>query len=194
MVPDVATAPPPDWAGLDPEGKRKRLVEVATQVFTREGLEAPMPRVAEAAGIGVGSLYRSYRSKEDLIAAIVVEQMGLLRAELSAAHHEDDPGLALERSIRQLAERQASNRLVRAALAATSDRREVQVAVGEVSLAWQQLLDRARAHGELRSDATVMDLRLILAAARAADEIEPGARGRVLDLLLEAMRATGDGR
>jgi AcrR family transcriptional regulator len=187
MVPEATAERPTGWAGLDPEEKRRRVVDVATGVFTREGLEAPMPRVADATGIGVGSLYRAYGSKQDLIAAIVVEQMGILRAEVRAAHDEEDAFAALERSVRQIAERQASNELVRAALAATSDRRDVQLALGEVSLAWQELLDRARRQGRLRSDATVTDMRLIFAAARAADEVEAGARGRMLELLLEAM-------
>jgi AcrR family transcriptional regulator len=191
MVPVETVKRPTAWAGLDWDEKRERVLDVATGVFTREGLEAPMPRVARAAGIGVGSLYRCYRSKEDLIAAIVVEQMDVLRAEVSSVHEDEDAGRALERSIRQIAERQASNKLVRAALAATSDRREVKLAVGEVSLAWQELLDRARGQGSVRGDATVTDLRLIFAAARAADEVEPGARERMLELMLDAMRGTG---
>ena len=40
----------------------------------------------------------------------------------------------------------------------------------------------------MRSDATVKDLRFVFAAARGADEVEPGGRDRVLDLLLEALR------
>ena len=147
-----------------------------------------METVADAAGVGVGSIYRRYASKRDLIAAIVVEQMEGLRTEVDVAQGEADAGAALERSIHRIVERQATNGLVRAALAATSDRREVQLAVGEVSLAWQALIDRARAQGSVRGDATVMDLRLLFAAARAADEVQPGARERIVELLLEALR------
>ena len=62
------------------------------------------------------------------------------------------------------------------------------VALGELSLAWQQLIDRAREEGTVRSDATVTDLRIVFAAARAADEVEAGGRDRVLTLMLEALR------
>jgi AcrR family transcriptional regulator len=147
-----------------------------------------MPSVAQAAGIGVGSLYRLYGSKGDLIAAIVVQQMAALRAEVARASREEDAGEALERTLRQLVDRQATNELLRAALAATSDRRDVQLAVGELSLAWQELLDRARRQGSVRGDVTVGDLRLIFAAAGAADQVEQGGRERILELLLEAMR------
>jgi hypothetical protein len=64
----------------------------------------------------------------------------------------------------------------------------VVMALGELSLAWQQLIDRAREDGTVRSDATVKDLRFVFAAARAADEVEPGGRDRILTLLLEALR------
>src|SRR2546423_4294157 len=101
-----------------------------------------MPAIAAAAGIGVGSLYRSYRSKDELMAAIVIEQMRSVRAQIFAAHGRSDAHLALEETLRDLVEYQARNHVVRAALAATSDRPDVQAAVGEVNLAWHELLAR----------------------------------------------------
>lgn len=194
MVPPSTTLEaPPSWGTLDLEEKRERVLDVAAELFIREGLDAPMPRVAETAGIGVGSLYRCYRAKEDLIASIVVRQMESLGVEVSAAHRDADAGRALERTIRHLVDRQATNKLLRAALALTSERPEVKVAVGQVSLAWQELLDRARRQGSIRSDATVADVRLIFAATGAADEIAPGGGGRMLELLLEAMSGRAEG-
>jgi AcrR family transcriptional regulator len=186
MVP-VSVVPPP-WTELAPDEKRERLLDVATEVFTEQGLEAPMPRIAAAAGIGIGSLYRSYASKEDLVAALLIRQLALLREEVSAAGERQDAWTAIEGCVRRIAERQSTNKLLSGALGLTSDRRDVLVAVGEVSLAWQELIDRAREEGTMRSDATVKDLRFIFAAARVADEVEPGGRDRVLDLLLEALR------
>jgi hypothetical protein len=100
---------------------------------------------------------------------------------------EPDAGAALEATLRRLVEWQTRNHLVRAALAATSDRLEVQAAIAEVSLEWQGLLDRARKQGRVRVDATVADLRLVFAATRAADEVDPGSRERMLELLLGAL-------
>jgi AcrR family transcriptional regulator len=189
VPPSIATNPPEaPWGELEPDAKRRRLLDVATEVFTEDGLDAPMPRIASAAGIGIGSLYRSYRSKEDLVAALLIRQLGLLQEEVSAAGRRGDAWNAIERCVRRIAERQATNKLLSGALGLTSERRDVVVAVGEVSLAWQELIDRAREDGTVRSDVTVKDLRFIFAAARAADEVEPGGRDRVLDLLLEALR------
>ena len=170
----------PPWAELEPDEKRERLLDAAT--------DATMPRIATAAGIGIGSLYRCYTSKEDLVAALLVHQLGFLREEVSEAGERTDAWTAIEGSVRRIAERQATNKLLSGSLGLTSERREVVAAVAEVSLAWQALIDRARDQGTLRSDATVKDLRLLFAAARAADEVEPGGRDRVVDLLLEALR------
>jgi AcrR family transcriptional regulator len=189
VPPSIATDPPgAPWGELEPDAKRRRLLDVATEVFTEDGLEAPMPRIAAAAGIGIGSLYRSYGSKEDLVAALLIRQLGLLREEVSAAGQRGEAWVAIEGCVRRIAERQATNKLLSGALGLTSERRDVVTAVGEVSLAWQELIDRAREEETVRSDATVKDLRFIFASARAADEVEPGGRDRVLDLMLEALR------
>jgi AcrR family transcriptional regulator len=176
------------WGELDADEKRQRVLDVAKDVFTDQGLDATMPRVAAAAGVGVGSLYRCYGSKEDLVAALVIRQLRLLQAEVSVAAEHGDAWTAIERSVRRIAERQATNKLLSAALGLISERRDVVMALGELSLAWQQLIDRAREDGTVRSDATVKDLRFVFAAARAADEAEPGGRDRILTLLLEALR------
>jgi AcrR family transcriptional regulator len=191
MVPAPLTHENPaslPWGELEPEEKQERLLDAATEVFTEQGLDAPMPRIATAAGVGIGSLYRCYRSKEDLVAALLVHQLGFLQEEVTEAGERADAWTAIEDSVRRIAERQATNKLLSGALGLTSDRREVVMAVAEVSLAWQALIDRARDQGTLRSDATVKDLRFLFAAARAADDVEPGGRDRVLDLLLEALR------
>jgi AcrR family transcriptional regulator len=190
VPPTVATSPSQaaPWGELGPDEKRQRVLDVAKDVFTEQGLDATMPRVAAAADIGVGSLYRCYGSKEDLVAALVIRQLRLLRAEVSVAAGHEDAWTALEQSVRRIAERQASNKLLSGALALISERRDVVMALGELSLAWQQLIDRAREDGTVRSDATVMDLRFAFAAARAADEVEPGGSDRILTLVLEALR------
>lgn len=186
MTQSTPTAAP--WGELEPDEKRERVLDLATETFTEEGLDVPMPRIAAAAGVGIGSLYRSYRSKEDLVAALLVRQLGLLREEVLEAGERADAWTAIEDSVRRIAERQATNKLLSGALGLTSERREVVVAVAEVSLAWQELIDRAREDGTVRSDATVKDLRFLFASARAADEVAPGGSDRVVDLLLEALR------
>src|SRR5271157_2549419 len=77
----------PSWSELSPEAKYERLLDAAGTVFARDGLQAPMPTVAAAAGAGVGSLYRQFPSKRELVAELVVRRLTLiaLSAEEAAA-------------------------------------------------------------------------------------------------------------
>jgi AcrR family transcriptional regulator len=74
-----------EWASLSAVAKHERLLCAAGHVFTTEGLDAPMPSVAAAAGAGVGSLYRQYPSKRDLLAALVARRLGEITDQARAA-------------------------------------------------------------------------------------------------------------
>src|ERR1700753_3025566 len=63
------------WTRLDHDGKIERLLVAAAEVFARDGLDAPMSAVAEAAGAGVASVYRLFESKRELLAALVVRRL-----------------------------------------------------------------------------------------------------------------------
>src|SRR5258705_3285517 len=115
--PEVAAS----WGELDADEKRQRLLDVAKDVFTEQGLEAPMPWIAAAAGVGVGSLYRAYGAKEDLLAALLIRQLRLLQTEIAVAAEQEDAWAAIEQSVRRIAERQATNKLLRGALSLTSE-------------------------------------------------------------------------
>src|SRR5271167_1226695 len=104
------------WAQLEPGAKRARILEQAAALFAREGLDAPMPALAAAIGAGVGSLYRCYPSKRDLIAALVVARLMETRAAVEdALAVGGDPWVALSELLRTLVERQAGDDLYGAA-------------------------------------------------------------------------------
>ena len=63
------------WSALSAEQKHERILCAAGRVFAREGLDASMPVVAAEAGAGIGSLYRQFPSKHDLLAALVVRRL-----------------------------------------------------------------------------------------------------------------------
>jgi AcrR family transcriptional regulator len=180
------------WAELDAEDKRATLLRAAGVVFARDGLDAPMPAVAAAAGAGVGSVYRQFPSKRDLLAALVVERLEDVerRAELALAGS-DGPWKALTGLLWTLAERQLADDLVGEAMATVSTHPAVQVALASTTAALERLLSAARAEGRLRADASTLDLRLLFAATRAAVALEPGAWRRMLELGIDALQANG---
>jgi AcrR family transcriptional regulator len=183
------TIPPqrePAWNELDAEGKRRCLLRAAGRVFARDGLDAPMPAVAAAAEAGVASVYRQFPSKEDLLAALVVERMEEVEGDaLAALQGVKPPREALVVLLRAYVQRQAGDDLVGEAMACVSSHPDVMRARADATKALEALLTAAKPEG-LRDDATTLDLRVLFASTRAAKEMEAGASERVLELWFDA--------
>jgi AcrR family transcriptional regulator len=178
------------WSSLSPEEKRARLLQAAGEVFAREGLDAPMPAIAAAAGAGVGSVYRQFPSKHDLLAALVVERLQESEeGAVAALEGCEGPFLALTGLLWTLAERQATDDVLGEAMATVSAHPAVQDALQGTVQALERLLAAAQAEGRLRADATGLDLRLIFAATRAAGALGPEAWRRMLELAIDALQA-----
>jgi AcrR family transcriptional regulator len=187
--------PVADWSQLDAEEKRERLLRAAGEVFAREGLDAPMPVIAAAAGAGIGSVYRQFPSKRDLLAALVVQRLGESEDGADAAlASSEGPWVALTGLLWTLAERQAGDDVLGEAMATVSEHPAVQSALARTLAALERLLAAARAEGRLRADATSLDLRLLFAATRSASALEEGAWRRMLELGIDALQAPAQGR
>jgi AcrR family transcriptional regulator len=179
------------WSELDAEAKRARLLAAAGEVFAREGLDAPMPAIAAAAGAGVGSVYRQFPAKRDLLAALVVERHEEVGREVEVALASPlGPWAALNALLWAIAERQAADDLLGEAMACVSADPGVQEAMARTLHSLEDLLDAAKSEGTLRADATALDLRLLFASTRAARSLDPQAWRRMLELGIDAL-ATG---
>ena len=190
----VPTALAGPWAELGAEEKRERLLSAAGEVFAREGIEAPMPAIAAAAGAGVGSVYRQFPSKEDLLAALVVRRLDVVAADIEAALA--DPGDAWAAFVElmwQLADLQATDDVAAEAIATVSSHAEVAARAKLCEERLDVLLAAARETGRLRADASAADVRLLLAAVRATRRREPASWRRMLELGLDGLAARGGG-
>jgi AcrR family transcriptional regulator len=187
------TIPPstaPCWSDLDTAAKRARLLSTAGKVFARDGLDAPMPAIAAAAGAGIGSVYRQFPSKRDLLAALVVERHEEVEKEVDVALNDPNgPWAALTALLWAIAERQASDDVLGEAMVTVSEHPSVREAVAATMHSLETLLDAAKAEGRLRPDATALDLRLLFAATRAARGLQPAAWRRMLELGIDALDA-----
>jgi AcrR family transcriptional regulator len=178
------------WTALDAAGKRERLLVTATEVFARDGLDAPMSVVADAAGAGVASVYRLFESKRELLAALVVRRMDTVATAAQEAF--EQPGNrweALTGMLRTLVNTQRADYLIGDARAVVADHPDVIASVARASEAQERLMAAARAEGRLRADATTLDLRLMFAATRAARRVEPEQWPRIVELMIDALDA-----
>lgn len=186
----IPPSPVAGWSELDVEAKRARLLAAAGAVFARDGLDAPMPAIAAAAGAGVGSVYRQFPAKRDLLAALVVERHEAVEREVDIALASPlGPWAALNTLLWAIAERQTADDVLAEAMACLSEDPGVEEALARTLHSLEALLDAAKAEGRLRPDATALDLRLLFAATRSARALNPEAWRRMLELGIDALAA-----
>jgi AcrR family transcriptional regulator len=182
--------PAQPWASLSAADKRDRALEVANDLFAREGVDTPMPRLAEALGVGVGSIYRQVGAKQDLIAALVIRRSEVLRDRFTAAQSAPDPWQALVDATHETVDDCIGDALSQTAwdeAAYASEKvREARAAATE---ALAGLVERAREAGALRPDASHEDLRIAFFALRDLRSVGPEAAHRLAELVLRGMRA-----
>lgn len=179
-----------EWNALTTETKHERILCAAGRLFASEGLDAPMPTVAALAGAGVGSLYRQFPSKRELLAALVIRRLEQISdAAADAASCDGDHWQALEQMLWTTLQRQSGDDFLGEAWNQIQDHEQVQLAARAAYAAIETLLDLARAEGSLRGDASALDIRLVFTAARASRQIAPDAWQRLLELMLDGLAA-----
>jgi AcrR family transcriptional regulator len=173
----------------DAEHNRKRIVEVARAAFAADGLDLPVREIARRAGMGVATVYRHFPSRQDLISAVLAEQVTRCEEEMQAALADPDSRRALRGTMLRFGERQVRDRGLNEALlgshAAGAAFAEQRRAHAE---AFAQLVERARDDGAVRGQVSVEDARIALMAitsfrALPADRASSAIR-RLTDLLL----------
>jgi len=170
-----------------------RVLRAAREVLTADP-EAPMADVARRAGVGVGTLYRRYASREALLVHLCLDGVRALTAEARRAleHVDDDPWGAFAGYMTSAWESGAGALAasVRGMFDPTS---ELLQASGDALAAMSELLSRAQRAGAVRDDVTTEDVTLLFEQLRAVrlgdDRRSAELQRRYLELLLQALRA-----
>jgi AcrR family transcriptional regulator len=176
----------------DAERNRKRLIESATAIFCERGLEVGVGEIAEHAGVGRGTLFRNFPSKEDLIAAVAVERIRESVARGQALLEAPDPGEALFGLLDQAAGRSLTDRALFDALDdewLTND--GIRAAHSELIAVLDRLVTRAQAAGAVRPDVSAVDVLMMVKgvceASRSFQHADPNMAARQLDLVWAAI-------
>jgi AcrR family transcriptional regulator len=176
----------------DAERNRRRLLDAARELLDERGLEVSVGEIAEAAGVGRGTLFRNFPSKEHLIAAIVAEQMQDAAARGRELVADPNAGGALFEFVEELVGRQQQDRALFEAVAPeflAND--EIRAAHAEIIGVFDQLIDRAKQAGAVRQDIGAVDLLMMLKgvmeAATAFSQTNPEIVDRQLDLVRAAI-------
>lgn len=190
-------SPRPRPLRADAERNRTRILEAARKVFAERGLDVAIEDVAREAGVGVGTFYRRFADKNDLIEALFAARIEELVGLAEAALLEPDPWAALIGFIRASLETQVADRGLREVLLHNRwGREQVALMRDRAAPVAQRLIDRARATGRLREDFAATDLvfimRMITAAADYAWPVAPELWRRYMGLVLDGLEARRD--
>jgi AcrR family transcriptional regulator len=181
----------------DARRNRDRVLEVAQQVFASEGLAVPIDEIARRAGLGVGTLYRHFPTKDALFEAIVVGRMEQLVEQAREGARAADPGGAFFGFLERMVEEGSAKKDFLTALAGTGvDLQRIAAIKQRMKRAVAVLVERAQGAGDVRADVSAGDvLTLVMGTVGAADRhgAGPAERRRLLRIICDGLRARPSG-
>ena len=177
----------------DAQLNRQRIIAAAREVFAARGLNASLDDVAHHAGVGVGTVYRRFPTKEALLEVALDERLEehVRAAEAALAAPTGWDGLV--EFLRHAAEMQAADRGLRdLVLGADFHARLKEQARDRIEPPIRQLVDRAHREGSLRPDVTAEDLgpllMMVSEVAHHSHKIRPDVYARYPQLLVDGLR------
>ena len=168
------------------------LLRTAMTVFTTSGVNAPMREIAERAGVGVGTIYRHFPKRADLIVAVFRHEVDACADAAPALAAEHQPGEALTRWVDRYIDLIGAKCGLAAALHSGDPAYDVLPAYFEERLgpALDGLLKAAAAAGSIRSDVSARDLLWAIASLCAPTRTgNPTLARRMIGLVLDGLRA-----
>ncbi len=178
----------------DAARNRELILATAAEVFAEHGLEAGYDEIARRAGIGVGTVYRRFPERAELVQALFESRISemVAIAEEAAGHPDAWEGLAA--FLEQALEHQVADRGLKEVLVGSIDQ-DAHASIGRERLGpvIEGLVERARADGSLRADVDATDLgvTLMLMSAMSTPE-QPELWRRYLALFLDGLRQRPD--
>jgi AcrR family transcriptional regulator len=175
----------------DAARNRARVLEVAYDTFASEGLSVPIDEIARRAGVGAGTVYRHFPTKDDLFRAVVEDRIQRIVDEGRAVVAGEDPADGLFVFLRSVVlQWGATDQGLKEALAGSGVHIEaVKAETEEAFLAvLGDLLKKAQKAGTARRDLDVRDVKAILAGLFTVQQAAPDSAGRLVDVVLAGLR------
>ncbi|HWJ50072.1 MAG TPA: helix-turn-helix domain-containing protein [Solirubrobacteraceae bacterium] len=177
----------------DARRNRERILESARAVFAEYGANAQIDDVARQAGVGVGTVYRHFETKEALLVELLREKFRLFAARArEALEQHGEPFAVLEDLLRRNAQTAASDAAVQHALAGAGENIWMQAEAEQQELVAVTglLIARARRAGTIRQDVEANDIAMLMCGLCSTMGGKPGFDWRRhLDLVIDMLRA-----
>ncbi|MBU2662758.1 TetR/AcrR family transcriptional regulator [Actinoplanes bogorensis] len=162
------------------------LLVAAREAFAENGTDASLEDIARRAGVGIGTLYRNFPTRQDLFEAVYVDEIDQL-GQVAIAVSELPPWEALTAWINQFVSYAATKRAVIEALNRESEMfKSCRAAMYE---AGEPLFQRAQQAGEVRGDASFDDLLRMVSGLTSGSFVDNIQRDRVIGFALAGIKA-----
>ena len=177
----------------DAERNRKRVLEAARELFAAKGLEPNLNDVARHAGVGVGTVYRRFATKEELLEAIFEDAMNQLTDLAEEALRQSDSWQGFAWFVEQQCRLTVTDRGLREiAFSKCYGGDRVKAAQDRLSVVTTKLVERAQRDRHLRPGVSATDLPLLALLAGTVTEfaghVDTELWRRYMSILLEGMR------
>ena len=172
----------------DARANRDKLVAAARALFTEKGTSAPLEEVAERAGVGIGTLYRHFPTRQALLEAVYVDEVEAM-ARAATELEELPPWEALSEWLHQYVGFAATKRALNEALMETDPNSDVLLTCRTAIIgAGTALVERAQRAGVVRNDTNVTDVVRMVGGIAMVPTEDPEQKKRLLELALDGLR------
>lgn len=177
----------------DARRNRERVIAAAAEVFGEQGVEAGIPEVAERAGVGKGTVYRNFQTKEDLVAAVQLERIRAWRLRLREEAATGDAWSVLTAYLFRAATHLATDRSTDLSSGQLSTNPQLLEERAGLNEEIDSLLDHAREQGKVRSDVSSADIRVLFGGIcrvlNDEDVKDPAIWRRYAGMVVDSLRA-----
>jgi AcrR family transcriptional regulator len=172
----------------DARANHDRLVDAARAVFADKGTSAPLEEVAERAGVGIGTLYRHFPTRQALLEGVYVDEVEAM-ARAAAELEKLPPWDALSAWLHQYLGFAATKRALNEALMETDPNSNVLVGCRTaITGAGTALVERAQRAGVVRTDTSFIDIVRMVGAIAMVPTEDPEQKQRLLNVALDGLR------
>lgn len=180
---------------VDARRNRERLLAAARELLASDGVDVPVREIAQRAGVGVGTLYRHFPRRDDLVDAVLEDAFDEYVALAEDALAERDAWAGFTRFVEQVLVLHGRNRGLKDVVQTGGHGRERAAAMRRrIAPLVARLVERAQAEGALRRDFTAQDVALVFWGAdrviELADGVAPEVWRRQLGFVFDGLRST----
>ena len=177
----------------DAQRNRDRIVEAARAAFARDGIDVSVEEIARRAGVGMGTLYRRFPTKRDLIDAVLEDAFSEICRAAEDALELEDGWLGFTTFLDRVFELHVRNRGIKDVIASGQhDRRRLEALRAQMRPLVAELIRRAQEQGTLRHDFVAEDMPILIwtggRVAELTSDVSPELWRRYLGFMLDGLR------